>query len=198
MEPAATVPNGALRHEQGLYVEDDFYDHADSVYAEIEPRLPSSRDPGAFTSYVGARAFNFLSAPIERVLSRDRVGPLVGTLSAWAKDLLNAHHVSTPQLRVYADGGGRALLRDDVDAAWHYVLSLTRSESASEGLVTVLVEELGEASRRELRVSVARTVRLRLSFNRLLVHSASSPYAIERSRYTNPREATVFLEGYLW
>lgn len=185
----------------GLCVEPCFYKRTDELRAQFEQKIFAVQSAGGMTPLVYAfysDRFQFLTASAERMFAREILEDLMDCLRVWGINSLDASHVSTPRLRVYVNGCRRSLFRDQVNARWHYVLSITRDGRRQKTcLVKVVTETISERARGDL--SVDRILSSPLRFNELLVHSASSPYAVQNTGTSmHPLDGAVFLDGYLW
>jgi hypothetical protein len=185
-----------------FYLEDVFYDGAEVLRSQFEDQLSTrcAQNVG-ITPFMYAsceNAYQFLTASADRIFTPDILADLIAKVRDWAARAVGTCHVSTPQARVYILGCSRSLLRDDVAAPWHYVLSLTRASHAKHvAQVKVLSESPVERASAEVRVE--QLVCSQLTFNQLLVHRASDRYSVEPTRTsTNPVDGAVFLDGYLW
>ena len=177
-----------------FYAEEAFYDRADDAWEAIATHLPPA-EGGPFTAHSHADAYRFLSAHTEHLFARELLTHFIRTLSAWSKDILGTLHLSTPQVRLYTDGCWRAVVRDDVQAEWHYMLSLTRGSTTK---VTMLAEDLAEDVTRGARFSIGRAAVAPAQFNQLLVHRTARPYGIEARGAKDAGAGGIFLDGYLW
>jgi hypothetical protein len=188
--------------KEPVYLEENFCRMATSLRSEFEERISGCHQPGAGMTplmYVFCRdAYCLLTATAERIFSQDLLEGTINILQSWASETLGADHASTPQLRAYVNGCGRALLRDGVSAKWHYLLSLSDQSRKGVGKVKVLAEEApSDGNGREM--GVGRILSFRMDFNRLLVHAATMPYGVEMPNTSmHPQEGTVLLEGYFW
>jgi hypothetical protein len=190
--PANSPPRPRIT--TSFYGEAPFYDRADEACASIAAHLPPV-EGGPFATRAHADAYRFLGAPAEHLFTRDLLAHFIRALSAWSKDILGTLHVSTPQVRLYTQPCWRAVVRDDVHAEWHYMLSLTRGSTAK---VIVLAEELAEDVARGARFSIGRSAVAPARFNELLVHTTARPYGIDAGRPKDASDAALFLDGYLW
>lgn len=183
--------------------EHDFFDVAADLREQFEKKMLSSieeNDGITPLAYVFCKdKYQFLTASGERIFTTELLERLIDRLRTWAnRELGVAHvHLSTPQLRVYVAGCSRILLRDDVNASWHYALSLTRNSRGNAGSISLLKEptppEIASAFHIESLITSE------LEFNLLFVHSANDLYSIESTKKSvGLLTGTVFLDGYLW
>ena len=186
-----------------LRVEDDFFELASAFRKQFEDKiLNSAQEDAGITplQYAFSRDnYQFLTTSAERVFTPDVLESFNDRLRLWGNQLLKASHVhvSTPQLRVFQTGSSRHLLRDEVNAVWHYGLSLTRRDGRAKGRIRVL-ESIFPVDRAD-RMAMHDFTIVELEFNRLFVHSTLNPYSIEpASGSSTILDATVLLDGYLW
>ena len=190
-------------NESVLRVEDDFFELAGAFRKQFEDKiLNSAQADGGVTPLQYAFSkdnYQFLTTSAERVLTPDLLESFKDRLRLWGNELLKASHVhvSTPQLRVFHAGSGRHLLRDEVNAIWHYGLSITRRDGRRKGRIRVLENTFPED--RAARLAMHGFTTIELEFNRLFVHSTLHPYSIEPAPSSSSiLDATVLLDGYLW
>jgi hypothetical protein len=187
---------------QSFHIESDFCMSARALRDQFEKQAVDSPEGGHTVPGLEHAArddqFSFLTAGAHRVFDRDLVGNFIGELGAWAADALITSHVSMPQVRVFFRGCWRDLLRDNVGARWHYLLSLTRPDRrAQSGQIKLLTESISLEARGEFYVD--RFVTLHLEFNQLLVHDVGNAYEVRPSKTSvTPLDGDVFLDGYLW
>lgn len=186
-----------------LRVEDDFFALAGAFRKQFEDKiLNSAKEDGGLTPLQYAFSkdnYQFLTTSAERVFTPDVLESFNDRLRLWGNQLLKASHVhvSTPQLRVFQTGSSRHLLRDEVNAVWHYGLSITRRDGRRKGRISVLGSTSPEE--RVARLAMHDFTTVELEFNRLFVHSTQHPYSIEpASGSSSILDATVLLDGYLW
>ncbi len=186
-----------------LHVEDNFFELADALRKQFEDKiLNSAQEEAGVTPLQFAFSRNnyqFLTTSAERVFTPDLLEAFNDRLRLWGNQLLKASHVhvSTPQLRVFLTGFSRNLLKDEVNAVWHFGLSLTRRDGRGKGRVRVLENIFPED--RVARLAMHDFTTVELEFNRLFVHSTLHPYGIEpASGSATILDATVLLDGYLW
>lgn len=186
-----------------LRVEDDFFELAGAFREQFENKLMNSAQEEAGVTPLqlafSKDNFQFLTTSAERMFTPDLLESFKDRLRLWGNQLLQASHVhiSTPQLRVFPTGSGRSLLKDEVNAVWHFGLSLTRRDGRGKGRIRVLESVLSEDRAARLAMHNFNTVEL--EFNRLFVHSTLHPYSIEpASGSATILDATVLLDGYLW
>jgi hypothetical protein len=186
--------------EGGIYVSSGFYSKAETLRGEFDKAiLGQNGQHGGITPLAYAyseNAYQFLTAGAERCFSEAVVADVIGALERWGNAVLGTSHVSTPQVRVYVRGCSRKLYRDNVAAAWHFVLSLTANHiRVKRCKISILRESIpGKGS-----LSIDKIVNSAPVFNQLLVHSTREPYSVEGAHTSmNPLEGTVLLDGYMW
>lgn len=186
-----------------LRVEDDFFELAGAFRKQFEDKiLNAAQAEGGVTPLQYAFSkdqYQFLTISAARVFTPDLLESFNDRLRLWGNQLLRASHVhvSTPQLRVFQTGFNRNLLKDDVNAVWHFGLSLTQRNGRGKGRIRVLESILSED--RVARLAMHDFTTIELEFNRLFVHSTLHPYSIEpASGSATILDATVLLDGYLW
>lgn len=185
--------------ESRIYVGSDFYSKAQTLRSEFDKAMLGEHGQyGGMTPLTYAYykdAYQFLTAGAERCFSEEVLADLVETLEQWARNVLGASHVSTPQVRVYIRGCSRQLFRDEVTAPWHFMLSLTANDSSRRsGRIRILPEKDSLS-----KISINKVVTSVPVFNQLLVHSTHDSYSIEGVETSvNPLEGTVLLDGYMW
>jgi hypothetical protein len=144
-------------------------------------------------------AFQFMTADANRIFTQDLLLGLLDRLRTWAKQNVSAQHASTPFVRVYVDGCMRSVMRDDIKAKWHYLLSLTQTSKDRHARVNVVVDSIHERTNSGITIGAGKLMSAKLEFNDLLVHDVSQPYGIEAGKTSmDPGEGAVFLDGYLW
>jgi hypothetical protein len=178
-----------------------FYSNADEFWLQIEEAVSSaSASNGGITPFTYAFVpgiYQFLTVGGGEIFTPDLIQDFIDELSSLAREKLNLQNVSTPQLRLYIKGCSRPLVRDDVEAGWHYILCLTppaRRRSMQVNFAGPAVQS-GKSS----LLTLQRVLRFQLEFNQLLVMNAEYLYGIEaRSPSMNPLEGLMFLDGYIW
>jgi hypothetical protein len=191
-------PKSALDEESSYYVVPGFYHGIGLLKEQFEKQLLEGAETNAgMTPLIYAFCpdrYQFLTASAERIFTQDTVEDLIKALRVWANDKLGTSRVSTPHARVYLNGCWRRLVRDDIEASWHYVLPL---RPVSHGRLVLLTDSVRDGSNGS--ACGHRLVRSGLVLNELLVHRAREPYGVDHSsRSFNPLEGTAFLDGYLW
>jgi len=186
-----------------LRVEDDFFELAGAFRKQFEDKILNSAQEEAGVTplqYAFSRDhYQFLTISAARVFTPDLLESFNDRLRLWGNQLLKSSHVhvSTPQLRVFHTGSSRNLLKDEVNAVWHFGLSLTRRDGRGKGRIRVLESIFPED--RVARLAMHDFTTVELEFNRLFVHSTLHPYSIEpASGSSTILDATVLLDGYLW
>jgi hypothetical protein len=186
-----------------LRVEDDFFELAGAFRKQFEDKiLNSAQEEAGVTPLQYAFSkdrYQFLTISAARMFTPDLLESFTDRLRLWGNQLLKASHVhvSTPQLRVFYTGSRRNLLKDEVNAVWHFGLSLTRRDGRGKGRIRVLESIFPEDCAAPFAMHDFTTVEL--DFNRLFVHSTLHPYSIEpASGSSTILDATVLLDGYLW
>jgi hypothetical protein len=177
---------------------------ADTLRSQYEARVSAFIEESAGLTPFGfafvENQYQFLTASAERIFTPDLLEDFVDKIREWADGAVGASHVSTPQTRIYLSGCSRKLLRDEVIAPWHYLLSLSRANPQDKrkiGHVKILTSRIpgGDGE----KVSVNRVVSSDLNFNELLVHKTENPYSVAPIKVSaNLFEGLVFLDGYLW
>jgi hypothetical protein len=181
--------------------EREFYPNADDLWLQIEEAVSSaSASNGGITPFTYAFVpgiYQFLTVGGGEIFTPGLLQDFIDELSSFAREKLNLHNVSTPQLRLYIKGCSRPLVRDDVEAGWHYILCLTppsRRRSMQVNIAGPAVQ-----SGKSPLLTLQRVLRFQLEFNQLLVTNAEYPYGIEtRTSSMNPLEGLMFLDGYIW
>lgn len=187
---------------RSVYIEDDFYKRADVLRAQLEEQVSKFTEANAGLTPFGfafvENRYQFLTASAERIFTPDLLEDFIDRIRTWAEKQVEASHVSTPHTRVYIDGCSRTLLRDEVGAPWHYLLSMScRGASQKTGQVKILTNSV--TSRHSQEVDVNKVISLNLDFNQLLVHKTEQAYSIVTKKAPmNPLSGLVFLDGYLW
>lgn len=184
----------AVEDESFFHIVPNFYPQIGLLNEQFEKQLVDSVETNAgMTPFVYAFCpdrYQFLTASAERIFTQDGLEDLIKALRVWANDKLGTSRVSTPHARVYLNGCWRRLVRDDIEAFWHYILPL---RPVSHGRLMLLTGNSNGSA------GTNRLVRSRLILNELLVHRAREPYRVEHlSRSFNPLDRTVFLDGYFW
>jgi hypothetical protein len=185
-----------------FYLESNFCNTAGKLRAEFETHMvaPNNGSDGLtqLTYAFCEDSYQFLTASADHIFSRAILEDLIEKLALWSKNALGVSCVSTPQLRVYINGCGREMLQDSISADWHYMLSLTVGTRHKSNRIK-LIKENGTNRRNGGPVHVHRIAELQLEFNQLLVHGTSDAYSIELAKTSmNPKDAVIFLDGYLW
>ena len=186
-----------------LRVEDDFFELAGEFRKQFEDKiLNSAKEEAGVTPLQYAFSkdqYQFLTISAARLFTPNLLESFNDRLRLWGNELLEASHVhvSTPQLRVFPTGSSRNLLKDEVNAVWHFGLSLTSRDGRGKGRVRVLENVFQDD--RGSRLAMHDFTGVELEFNRLFVHSTLNPYSIEpASGSSTVLDATVLLDGYLW
>jgi hypothetical protein len=176
-----------------LRVESDFHPEAGDLQTRCAEQLliSSPTSAGASLAYVFAsNEYQCITGSADRILSDDSLQRLMRRLRGWARRELGLIHVSTPRLAFFLGGCWRKLLRDDVGAAWHYVLGLGEVRGAGEISI-----DLGEPGG-DGQAIVSST---RLGFNQFILHSTARPWGVTASRGRGePTAGSILLDGYLW
>jgi hypothetical protein len=189
------------RPDSDVYFECSFYERTEALRSQFEESVRGQGgQSGGMTPLTYAfceNRYQFLTASAERLFDKEATYDLMNKLSHWGNSMLGVSHVSTPQIRVYINGCARKLVRDNVNASWHFVLSIARCQSRPRAAQIEILKErfLGK---KDKHMSINKIVRSMLAFNQLLVHSTRDPYAIAGSASMNPLEASVLIDGYLW
>ncbi len=181
--------------------EREFCSNADEFWLQIEEAVSSaSTSNGGVTPFTYAFVpgiYQFLTVGGGEIFTPDLLQDFIDELSSFAREKLNLQNVSTPQLRLYIKGCSRPLVRDDVEAGWHYILCLT--PPARRRSMQVNVAGQAVKSGKSPLLTLQRVLRFQLEFNQLLVTNAEYLYSIETgSTSMNPLEGGVFLDGYIW
>jgi hypothetical protein len=188
--------------QSGIYLGSGFYEMAETLRSQFERAVldPQGRNGGMTPlSYAYfENGYQFLTASAERLFTKDVVDGLIDRLRRWGNVVLGVSHVSTPQVRVYFNQCSRNLLRDNVSAPWHFILSITLNHrQQSPARIKILKERIPRNTKDEFSVDMI--VNSALDFNQLLVHSTRDPYSVGAVKTSmNPLEGTVLLDGYLW
>lgn len=184
-------------------------DVADRARRQLEQAIsPSTRETAAttrpgLTYQYRDDAYRFLTIPGEQVFEGDLLQEILDRLAEWGADRCGTTAVSSPRVRIYANGSWRGLVRDGVSARWHYLLFLGPSRDAkrgrrNRGQVTVLTDD-GAGPDGRGRRGIGRTITLEPSFNQILTHGAEHAYGIDPpAKSTSPLDGLVILDGYLW
>lgn len=198
-EPAPVAE--AEREKHVLLVEDDFYEKAEVIRSQFEKQVTSTipweaDNPLVYT--FAERAYQFLSANVDNIFTRDSLLDFMDRLRAWSRQTLGVTHASSPRLRVYVKGCWRALLRDDASTQWHYLYCLTRNGSDRTGRLKLLSSSFSKTAR-NYALSAGRVINHEFRFNQLLLHDSAKAYAIDSVRSSmNPIDGLVVLDGHLW
>jgi hypothetical protein len=189
--------------EAVLRVESEFFEQAVTLQLQFANKAAAPVSFGAanclFSYVYYPNAFQCLTVNAEQVFSQELVFDLLNGLRAWARENLRAQHASTPCVRIYVNGCARRVIRDDVNAKWHYLLCLTRLSGRTSAKVSVVVDSVSGDLRDKLTLGASRVLTTKLDFNELLVHDVSQPYGIKVSNVSaDPAEGVVFLDGYIW
>lgn len=175
-------------------LEQGFFDRADTLWEQFSHTLSTGEksNGGTLRQVASPDNYTFLLATADQVFTHDLVLGFLHRLRAWGKQKLGARHASTPQIHVYVNGCLRRLAPDATQARWHYLYSLSHSETFGIRLV------IGDGGKR-LGIALRHIARFHLPFNQLLVHQAQMAYALDGPKRTkNPLESTILLHGYLW
>lgn len=188
--------------DQEFYLYSNFSGLAGSLREQFEKKISGAIEVNdGLTPLLYAYcpdSYQFLTASAERIFSAELLDELLEKMRTWAGEILDGTHVSTPQLRVFVNGCYRDLLRDNVEARYHWVLSLARNGKQKIGQITVATETVS-ADAESASMSVDHLVSLDLEFNQLLVHEAANAYAIKPAKGSmDPALGAVFLDGYIW
>jgi hypothetical protein len=191
------------RLEAGLHVEREFYEQAAVLRSEFESKLSAPTRPDStscFLSYTYCpNIFHCLTGDANQVFVHESLVKLLDRLRTWARQNLRTEHASTPAVRVYINGCGRSMIRDDATVKWHYLLCLTRPSKTKLASVRVVVDSLHETWRNSTTFGASRIVSVNLEFNQLLVHEIIRPYGLYiRGSSMDPADSAVFLDGYFW
>jgi hypothetical protein len=176
-----------------LRAESDFHPEAGDLQIQCAELLISSpTSPQTSLAYVFAsNEYQCIMASADRILSEDSLQMLMRRLRGWARRELGLIHVSTPRLIFFLRGCWRKLLRDDVSAAWHYVLGLGAMRGAGEISI-----DLGRSGDEEDPAIVSST---RLGFNQFIIHSTTQPWGVTPLKARGePTAGSILLDGYLW
>jgi len=181
--------------------ERDFYPRAAALRLQVEDAIFSTGASNAgITPFAYAfipEIYQFLTVGAGEILESDLLQDFINRLSSWADDKLNLQHVSTPQLRLYIKGCSRTLVRDDVEAGWHYMLWLTPLLRRKTQVRIAAGSEV--QSEKSPLLTLQRVIRFQLEFNQLLVTNSQCPYSVETGPLSmNPLEGYLFLDGYIW
>jgi len=134
--------------------------------------------------------YSFLTAGAAGILGSAGTEAFMEGVAKWARAHLGTSHISSPQLRVYAAGCNRAVVRDETAGDWRYCFSL--SESVRAGHMDVFDGILARRS------GPRRLARFGFEPGALLVHSARCYYSIRPRGNPDLLAGLVFLDGYLW
>ena len=178
-----------------------FYAKADVLWLQIEEAILSAgASNGGITPFSYAFVpgiYQFLTVGGGEIFTSDLLQDFIDKLSSLAREKLNLQHVSTPQLRLYIRGCSRTLVRDDVEAGWHYIFCLTPLVRRMSTQVRIAGQAV--QSGKSPLLTLQRVTRVQLEFNQLLVTNTQCSYSIEtRSSSMNPLEGCMFLDGYIW
>ena len=181
--------------------EREFYSNADAFWLQTEEALLSvSESDNGITPFTYAFVpgiYQFLTVGGGEIFTPDLLQDFIDKLSSLAREKLNLHHVSTPQLRLHIKGCSRTLSRDDIEAGWHYIFCLTPTARRRSMQVRVAGQAIKDGKAPLL--TLQRVTRFQLEFNQLLVTNVEYPYSIEtESSSMNPLEGLMFLDGYIW
>jgi hypothetical protein len=184
------------------FIESSFFSGAEQLRDQFETQISQSveMNDGLTPLLYGynRNVYRFLTSTAERIFSRELLEELMTALRNWAVRQTGASRISTPQLRVYINGCWRDLLRDNIDAQWHWMLSLGRPANRKIGRLKVLTETISSTPGDD-SLSLERVLDMQLRFNSLLVHPAANAYSIEVIKGSmDPLEGAVFLDGYMW
>lgn len=186
----------------GFRIYNDFFGSASRLRQQFEERMSSAIEANDGLTpllYAYCRdTYQFLTASSERIFSTELLDELLETMRKWAGEILDASHVSTPQLRVFVEGCYRDFLRDDVEAGHHWILWLCPNDKQKAGRITLSTENV-TADAESASMSVDHLASFDMKFNQLLVHDASNAYGIKPAKTSmDPALAAVFLDGYFW
>jgi hypothetical protein len=178
-----------------------FYSKAEVLWLQMEEAILSAGATNAgitpFTYAFLPGIYQFLTVGGGEIFTSDLLQDFIDKLTSLAREKLNLQHVSTPQLRLFIRGCSRTLVRDDVEAGWHYIFCLT--PLVRRRFTQVRIAGQAVQSGKTSLLTLQRVVRFQLDFNQLLVTNTECPYSIEtRSSSMNPLEGYVFLDGYIW
>lgn len=181
---------------EGYFCEREFFQHGDILRKQLERSLEpqGERSLGPLKQLCCGASSSFLLATADQVFTHDIVLEFLNSLRRWAKEELDAHHVSTPQIQVYLDSNRRELVPDSVPARWHYLYSLTSVQTPN---LQILTEDASPKT--WFGISIGRMISVRLGFNHLLVHEARQPYMLRGPKHAKePLKGVILLHGYLW
>jgi Family of unknown function (DUF6065) len=193
----ATEPRSSLPYR----IEDSFYEQADLLRAQIEKALSGSvADPAnhLLNFHYMAGVSQYIIASADDLFTKGLLVNFLDRIRAWARQFLAVSHASTPQVSIYTSGCSRALVRDDINARWHYMFSLTRNPKRRVGRIRIASEMLLN-EKVEFSYTVGRVSDLKLTFNQFLVHEVDKPYGIDGTK--NPGsllDGAILADGYLW
>lgn len=181
-----------------LHAVPDFYDKASALLSEFEEKLALSVEANVgltpFSYAFSQSRWQLLTAGAEQIFTQAILDDVIDRICAWATDSLGALHVSTPQVRVFINGCKRDLVRDNINARWHYLLFLSRDWPRSSWL-----KVMTGTGQHAQRFETTALLKSRPAFNQLIVHDIEYAYGIDFSgRAMNPARGIVFLDGYLW
>lgn len=201
VSPVANPAYNSKSHLEPFYLQGDFYDQATVLRDQFERALSSasSTDPNAnpFTYAYSENSYQFLAACAEKLFGPDVVFRFLDKLRAWARQTLGVAYASTPRVQIFIRGNQRHFAKDDIRVAWHYVLSITRSEKEIRRAKFIL--ESPSARPRGVRWGLTSVQRVMLNFNELLVHNVKLAYGVDEVKATTDlSKGLVLLEGYLW
>jgi hypothetical protein len=185
-----------------IHLESEFFEKAGLLRDQFEKRISSvcglGDEHNCLTYVFTENAYQLLTAPADQIFEHGALLGLMERIRTWANQNLGIAHVSSPQVRLYVNGCWRGVLRDDINASWHYLLSLYRGTRKKTGRLKIVTESASDSAGR-LVLSAARIAAPRLSFNDFLVHGISAPYGVELvNEQPGPLNGALFLEGYIW
>jgi hypothetical protein len=191
-------PVNAETERQPFYIQDNFCETADSLRTEFEEKLAAMGEseagltPLAYVFF--ANKYRFLAANGDQIFTQAIMDDLINRLCTWATETLGAFHVSTPQVRLYISGCNRDLVRDALNARWHYLLFLSHDD-AQFATVRIMKENRDASD----QFGLGSLLKSKPLFNRLLVHDISDAYGIEfTGKSMDPLQGMLILDGYLW
>jgi hypothetical protein len=183
-----------------IRVEEHFYETAGTLRRQIENRVAPPNglaDAASPLRYAySEQIYQHLTAMAEEMLTRDILFDLLDRLRSWAQKSLGASYASTPRMQIYIDRCWRKIVRDDINAKWHYILCLTQNPKHRR-MIKLLTDSTPNGQ--NARFTVGRVVTIELHFNELLVHDSGIPFGIADTKAsTNPLEGAIYLDGYFW
>src|SRR4029077_14196183 len=119
-------------------------------------------------------------------------------LRDWGHSTLGMSHVSTPQVRIYSTNCWRNLVKDQIEAKWHYILAVSRNQGRTARELSFLTANLPKIGFgvmfRDGEIS-----RIPTTFDELVVHEVAIPYGVSKQNVSSTLgDACVLLDGYFW